>query len=56
MLEARKMMDDEPAPLVKYGISMAADMMLGWRPKKEFSGAPIPLYYNFEEFDVECRE
>lgn len=33
-LEAKKMMDDGPAmPLVRTGISMAADMKLGWRPK-----------------------
>jgi hypothetical protein len=45
--------DDAPAPLVKSGISMAADMKLGWRPKQNVSGAPIPLYYDFEEFKVE---
>jgi hypothetical protein len=40
-------------PLVRTGISMDADMNFGWRPKKEFSGAPIPLYYDYEEFEVE---
>jgi hypothetical protein len=34
-------------PLVKTGISMEADMNLGWRPKQNISGAPIPLYYDF---------
>jgi hypothetical protein len=53
-MEAKKLLDDDaPEQLVRTGISMAADMFLGWRPKKEFSGAPIPLYYNFEEFSVE---
>jgi hypothetical protein len=39
-------------PLVKTGISIAADMKMGWRPKNEYSGAPIPLFYEFEEFKV----
>ena len=45
--------DDAPAqPLFRSGISMAADMKLGWKPKSQYSGAPIPLFYDFEEFKV----
>ena len=27
-------------------------MKLGWRPKEEVSGAPIPLYYDFVPLDI----
>jgi hypothetical protein len=27
-------------------------MKFGWKPKEEISGAPIPLYYDFEPFEV----
>jgi len=40
-------------PLIKSGISIAADMKFGWRPQvKEVHGAPIPLHYDFEPFYV----
>ncbi len=35
-------------PLINSGVSMAPDMKFGWKPKDEISGAPIPLYYEFE--------
>lgn len=31
------------------GGSIAQDIKLGWRPANPYSGAPIPLYYEFEE-------
>ena len=27
-------------------------MKLGWRPQIEVTGAPIPLYYDFETFSM----
>ena len=40
-------------PLVKSGHSMKPDMMFGWRPDIEpISGAPIPLYYEYETFEA----
>lgn len=43
-------MMNAPAPLFKSGFSLQADMRQGWRPKVvEVKGAPIPLYYNFDE-------
>lgn len=39
-------------PLIKTGVSMSPDMKFGWRPKDDISGAPIPLYYEFEQFSV----
>jgi len=40
-------------PLIKSGVSVAADLRFGWRPQeKEISGAPIPLHYDFESFSV----
>lgn len=46
-----KVTDSEPLPLIKAGISIAADMRFGWRPQeKEVHGAPIPLHYDFEPF------
>ena len=39
-------------PLVKSGYSMKPDMMFGWRPDTQpISGAPIPLYYEYETFE-----
>lgn len=40
-----------PAPLVRRGVSIAADMKMGWRPRVPVagvSGAPIPLFYDYE--------
>lgn len=39
-------------PLINSGASMQPDLKLGWRPKDGVSGAPIPLYYEFERFEV----
>ena len=39
-------------PLVRSGYSMKPDMMFGWRPDTQpVSGAPIPLYYEYEMFE-----
>ena len=47
-----KMAIPQGLPLVSSGYSLKPDMMFGWKPKFErVSGAPIPLYYDFEEFD-----
>jgi hypothetical protein len=27
-------------------------MKFGWKPKQEISGAPIPLYYDYEHFEI----
>ena len=44
---------EELMPLIKSGISIAADMRFGWRPQqKEVHGAPIPLHYDFETYRV----
>lgn len=39
-------------PLIKTGVSVKADMKFGWKPKEEISGCPIPLYYDFEHFQI----
>ena len=40
----------EVMPLVRSGYSLKPDMMFGWQPKnKNQSGAPIPLYYDYEQ-------
>eukprot|EP00347_Sterkiella_histriomuscorum_P022850 403336918 len=39
-------------PLIQSGMSMSPDMKFGWKPKDEISGAPIPLYYEFEQFSI----
>lgn len=40
-------------PLIKSGVSIAADLKFGWRPiEKELHGAPIPLHYDYEQFQV----
>lgn len=40
-------------PLIKSGVSIAADMRFGWRPEqKDASGAPIPLHYDFEPVQI----
>lgn len=31
---------------------MLPDMKFGWKPKDAISGAPIPLYYDYEPFDI----
>lgn len=42
-----------PLPLVRTGGSVLYDIKDGWRPKeKEISGAPIPLYYDFDQFKI----
>lgn len=43
------------------GGSIAQDIKLGWRPANPYSGAPIPLYYEFEELadenvDLESKD
>ena len=43
----------EPLPLIKTGVSVAADMRFGWKPQQEqVSGAPIPLHYDFETIEL----
>jgi len=37
-------------PLIRRGVSIAADIKMGWRPRNPYSGAPIPLYYDYEQF------
>lgn len=27
-------------------------MKFGWKPEQQTSGAPIPLYYDYEHFDI----
>ena len=50
---ASKVEEDEPMPLIKSGVSIAADLRFGWRPnEKELLGAPIPLHYDYEHFKV----
>ena len=40
-------------PLIKSGVSIAADMRFGWKPQqKEVHGAPIPLHYDFETNEI----
>lgn len=39
-------------PLIKEQHSLKPDMMFGWKPKGQVHGAPIPLYYDFEEFEL----
>ncbi len=40
-------------PLIKSGVSIAADMRFGWKPQqKEVHGAPIPLHYDFEPIHI----
>jgi len=48
-----KAIEFAPMPLIKSGASVHYDMMEGWRPQQELiSGAPIPLYYDYEEFSI----
>jgi len=38
-----------PIGLIRTGISLSYDIREGWkREEKVVSGAPIPLYYNYE--------
>jgi hypothetical protein len=39
-------------PLIKTGVSIQSDIKFGWRPKIDVTGAPIPLYYDFEPFEM----
>jgi hypothetical protein len=39
-------------PLIKSGVSIQSDLKLGWRPQIDVTGAPIPLYYDFEPFSI----
>ena len=39
-------------PLISKGMSMSPDMKFGWKPKQDINGAPIPLYYDFEPFEI----
>lgn len=48
----RQLDESSALPLVKNSGSLAADMKMGWRPKNPYSGAPIPLYYEYESFAV----
>jgi hypothetical protein len=42
-----------PLPLVFTGGSVKYDIKDGWKPKKEeISGAPIPLYYDYDQFKI----
>lgn len=41
--------NDEPLPMMKNVGSLAQDIKMGWRPKASITGAPIPLYYEFEQ-------
>ncbi len=46
----------QPAmPLIKSGISLQSDMRLGWKPITDVTGAPIPLYYDYEIFDLPVK-
>jgi hypothetical protein len=38
--------------LIRSGVSLLPDMKFGWRPKEVTIGAPIPLYYDYEPFEV----
>jgi hypothetical protein len=39
-----------PMPIISTGGSLAADMKMGWKPKGPISGAPIPLFYEFDQY------
>ena len=41
------LLDDDPPPLVRGGISMMPDMKFGWKPEVKCSHPPIPLYFDF---------
>ena len=43
---------DQALPLISSGLSMIPDMRLGWKPKEATTGAPIPLYYDYEPFEI----
>lgn len=40
-------------PLVKSGISLAPDMKFGWKPTALEISVPIPLYFDYEEDDLD---
>ena len=51
---AASRLDNAPLPLPNSfasGGSLAVDMRFGWRPANPYSGAPIPLYYDFAHYD-----
>jgi len=50
--ETKKKENELLMPLIQSGMSMSPDMKFGWKPKDEISGAPIPLYYEFEQFSI----
>ena len=53
MVKKQEAKEEEPMPLIKSGVSIAADLRFGWRPnEKELHGAPIPLYYDYEQYKV----
>ena len=55
---AESRMNDAPLPLPNtfaVGGSIAADMRFGWRPANPYSGAPIPLFYDFACYDEDIN-
>jgi len=48
--DSKKKENELLMPLIQSGMSLSPDMKFGWKPKDEISGAPIPLYYEFEQF------
>ena len=45
-------MKNEAMPLVTKQYDLKPDMQFGWKPKETVNGAPIPLFYDYEEFEV----
>ena len=39
-------------PIVAKQYSLKPDMQFGWKPVDTINGAPIPLYYDYETFNV----
>jgi len=39
-------------PIVTKQYSLKPDMGFGWKPVDTVNGAPIPLYYDYETFEV----
>lgn len=48
----KELTDSDPLPLIRTGVSIAADLKMGWKPRNPFSGAPIPLYYDFTNYKL----
>jgi hypothetical protein len=40
----------EAMPMVTKQYDLKPDMKFGWKPKENTAGAPIPLFYDYEEF------